>query len=92
MVRRLIPQVGFGWTMRICAFMILGLMVFSNLTVTSRIPPSKRPLSLSAFTQPLKERTFILTAAASFFFYCESRYTYTEIDFWYISLLMIIFV
>ncbi|GFF57400.1 LOW QUALITY PROTEIN: hypothetical protein IFM46972_10781 [Aspergillus udagawae] len=32
-VQHLLPQVGFGWTMRICAFLILGLLVIANLTI-----------------------------------------------------------
>jgi MFS family permease len=36
MVNKLIPEVGFGWTMRICAF-ILFLVVIANLTLKSRL-------------------------------------------------------
>ncbi len=49
MVQKLIPQVGFGWTMRICAFMVLGLMILGNLTLKSRLPPMAKvsaPLSM----------------------------------------------
>ena len=74
MVVRLIPEVGFGWAMRICAFLILALLVFANLTVRSRIPPTKRPFSAMAFIRPLKEPTFTLLTAAIFFFYCNLLY------------------
>ena len=70
MVVKLIPEVGFGWAMRICAFLILALMIFANLTVRSRIAPTKRPFSVIAFIRPLKEPTFVLLTAAIFFFYC----------------------
>ncbi len=71
MVVKLIPEVGFGWAMRICAFLILVLLAFANLTVRSRIPPTKRPFSAMAFVRPLKEPTFTLLTAAIFFFYCN---------------------
>ncbi|OCL10364.1 major facilitator superfamily transporter [Glonium stellatum] len=69
MVIHLIPEVGFGWAMRICAFLILGLLIFANLTVRSRIAPTKRPFSPMAFVRPLKEPSFFLLTAAVFFFY-----------------------
>ena len=71
MVVRLIPEVGFGWSMRICAFLILALLTFANLTVRSRIQPSRRPFSVMAFVRPLKEPSFTLLTAAIFFFYCK---------------------
>jgi hypothetical protein len=71
MVVRLIPTVGFAWTMRACAFLILALLIFANLTVRSRIAPTRRPFKLVAFVRPLREPTFALLTAAIFFFYCE---------------------
>ncbi|KAI9830253.1 MAG: hypothetical protein M1819_005780 [Sarea resinae] len=69
MVEHLQYEVGFGWTMRICAFMILGMLVIANLTVKSRLPPSPKPLDMMEFIHPLKERPFILVVAASFLFF-----------------------
>lgn len=69
MVIQLIPQLGFGWAMRICAFLILAMLIFANLTVRSRIAPNKRPFSPMAFLRPLVEPTFALLTAAIFFFY-----------------------
>ncbi|KAJ4508421.1 hypothetical protein HRR83_007353 [Exophiala dermatitidis] len=66
MVERLIPQVGFGWTMRICAFLILGLMVVANLTIVSRIPPRPTPVRPKDFVVPFKEVSFSLLALGSF--------------------------
>ncbi|KAH7394620.1 major facilitator superfamily domain-containing protein [Pyrenochaeta sp. MPI-SDFR-AT-0127] len=68
LVIRLIPQVGFGWAMRTCAFLILVLLVFANATVRSRLAPAKRPFSAMAFIRPLKEPIFLLLTAAVFFF------------------------
>lgn len=69
MIIHLIPEVGFGWALRICAFLILTLLIFANLTVRSRIAPTKRPFSVWAFFRPLKVPSFSLLAAAVFFFY-----------------------
>jgi hypothetical protein len=75
MVVKLIPEVGFGWAMRICAFLILALLIFANLTVRSRIAPTRRPFSPVAFIRPLKEPTFVLLTGAIFFFYCKSSFS-----------------
>ncbi len=74
MVIHLIPEVGFGWAVRTCAFLILALLIFANLTVRSRIAPTKRPLSLITFIRPLKELNFSLLTGAIFFFYCQSGF------------------
>ena len=66
MVHKLVPQVGFGWTMRICAFLILALMIIANLTVVSRFPPSPRPVKFSDFYTPFKELPFVLISFGSF--------------------------
>ena len=69
MVQHLIPEIGFPWTMRACAFMILGLGIIAILTVRSRIPPTKRPVSLVEFIEPLKELPFVLLTLGSFLFF-----------------------
>ncbi|KIW28242.1 uncharacterized protein PV07_07921 [Cladophialophora immunda] len=66
MVEKLIPEVGFGWTMRICAFLILGLMILGNLTLVSRIPPMARPVRPMDFVKPFMEGNFALLALGSF--------------------------
>ncbi|KAL9110111.1 MAG: hypothetical protein Q9227_005305 [Pyrenula ochraceoflavens] len=69
MVERLVSRVGFGWTMRICAFLILFLCVIANLTVRARIPPNPRPFRFMDFIDPLFELAFLLNAIAYFLFY-----------------------
>jgi Na+/melibiose symporter-like transporter len=66
MVEKLIPEVGFGWTMRICAFMVLGLMILGNLTLKSRIPPVAKPVHAMDFVRPFLEGNFALLALGSF--------------------------
>ncbi|KAI5464908.1 putative MFS transporter [Mariannaea sp. PMI_226] len=41
MVSHLIKDVGFAWSMRIAAFLILGLLIISILTVRPRVQPSR---------------------------------------------------
>jgi MFS family permease len=69
MVERLVPQVGFGWTIRISAFLILGLLVIANLTIQSRLPPQPRKFDIMDFIQPLREMPFVLTTLANFLFF-----------------------
>ncbi|KAJ5425657.1 Major facilitator superfamily domain general substrate transporter [Penicillium sp. CMV-2018d] len=63
MIQRLIPEVGFAWAMRAGAFVILFLLTIANLTIRSRLPPSPRPISRAALTQPLKETKMLLVIA-----------------------------
>ncbi|KAF2192227.1 MFS general substrate transporter [Zopfia rhizophila CBS 207.26] len=69
MTSHLIPQVGYGWTMRICAFLILALLGIANLTVKSRLPPKKRPFKVTLFLEPLKDIRWIMTTVSSFLFF-----------------------
>lgn len=69
MVQRLIDEVGFAWSMRITAFLILFLMIIANLTITSRMPPQNKPFKIMAFVEPLKEIPFDLVAFGSFLFF-----------------------
>ncbi len=69
MIDRLIPQIGFAWSMRTAAFMILGLMIIANLTVKSRLEPRPSPFLIMEFVRPLREPPFLATALASFLFF-----------------------
>lgn len=48
MLQRLIPTVGFPWAVRAAAFICLGCLTISCLTIRTRLPPS-RNLSLRGF-------------------------------------------
>lgn len=69
MVQRLIVQVGFGWSIRITGFLILGLLVFANIAVKSRLPPAPKPFTLKEYFVPFLETPFLLLAVGSFFVY-----------------------
>ncbi|KAL7893516.1 MFS general substrate transporter [Trichoderma sp. SZMC 28014] len=68
MVNRLIPRIGFGWTMRICAFLMLGLLAITNLTVRSRLRPQPKNYDAGALINSFKDIPFLLTAFAGFFY------------------------
>ncbi|KAL8832799.1 MAG: hypothetical protein Q9170_004744 [Blastenia crenularia] len=61
-VSRLIPKVGFPWTMRIIGFVILALVVVINLTVRSRIQHTPKPFRIGAYIAPYKEPSFSFLA------------------------------
>ncbi|OJJ06557.1 hypothetical protein ASPVEDRAFT_87855 [Aspergillus versicolor CBS 583.65] len=69
MMNKLIPRVGFPWTIRIVSFMILGLLVIAACTVRSRLPPQPKPFSASSYLSGLRDPAFTLTCLGSFFFY-----------------------
>jgi MFS family permease len=69
MASHLVPQVGFGWTMRIIAFTILALMIVANLTVSSRLPPRPRAFQLKVFVDPFKDMRVVLVTTSSFLFF-----------------------
>ncbi|KAI2627720.1 major facilitator superfamily domain-containing protein [Hypoxylon sp. NC1633] len=69
MVQHLIVDVGFGWAMRITAFLILGLLIFGNLAVKSRLQPVRKPFAIKDYFAPFLEIPFLLLAIGSFFVY-----------------------
>lgn len=60
MVNRLIPQVGFGWTMRAVAFIILLGVIVSTATIRSNRAHVPTPFSLRTYITPLKDKRFTL--------------------------------
>ncbi|KAK1239871.1 hypothetical protein MKX08_007313 [Trichoderma sp. CBMAI-0020] len=58
MVTRLIQEVGFPWAMRICAFLILGLLIIAILTVNAFNPPKFQPITLKRMVAPFTEFQF----------------------------------
>jgi MFS family permease len=69
MVDRLVPEVGFGWAMRICAFLIIFLLIISNLTVRSRLSHQPKRTDIMDLIRPLGEVPFLLTVIAAFLFF-----------------------
>ena len=51
MARSLLPQIGFGWTIRCCALLALVLLAIANLFVTSNLVHKKKEIKLQVFDQ-----------------------------------------
>lgn len=69
MMEKLIPKIGFPWTIRILGFMFLALCGISCVTIKSRLPPHPKPLRLSDYVAPFKEPKFTIVVIASFFLF-----------------------
>lgn len=65
MLSRLLPRVGFGWLLRISAFVVLALLAVANMTVRSRIAPVPRRVQFSDYIGPFSEEPFVLLMLAS---------------------------
>ncbi|KAJ5200250.1 hypothetical protein N7491_008950 [Penicillium cf. griseofulvum] len=68
LVDHIINRVGFGWTMRICAFFMLALLVVTNLTVRSRLRPNPKTLTFASYLKNFTDTPFVLMTLASFFY------------------------
>lgn len=71
MLIHLIPKVGFGWAIRICGFLVLAFLIFANIVVRSRIPPTRRKFYPMQFVRPLGELPFFLLTLGFFFYFCK---------------------
>ncbi|ORX96165.1 monocarboxylate permease-like protein [Clohesyomyces aquaticus] len=79
MVHRLVDDIGFGWTMRAVAFVLLGVLIIGILTVRSRIPPLKQPLVLKDFITPYTEPSFVLLTIGIWMIYIGGFLPFTFI-------------
>lgn len=64
MVNRLITRVGFGWTMRAVAFIILLGVIISAATIRSNRAHAPTPTNLRTYITPLKDKRFTLLCAS----------------------------
>lgn len=69
MIEKLIPRIGFPWTMRAVAFVFLALLVVACATVRSRLPPRPRPLVLGEYVAGFGEPAYLYLVTANFLFY-----------------------
>ena len=70
MLKRLFDRIGFGWSVRVAAFLMLGCLIMANFLIHSRLPLPRRAkrrrfLDLEAFKDP----SFCLVCVLSFFPY-----------------------
>ncbi|KAJ4163178.1 hypothetical protein LMH87_004922 [Akanthomyces muscarius] len=69
MVTHLIPSIGFAWAIRTSAFLILFLLVITNLTISSNLNHVRKPFDLAKHLRPMRETNYIIMCFASFFLY-----------------------
>jgi MFS family permease len=62
MINRLIREVGYGWAMRISAFLILALLVIAIVTVKARRPPGRIALTGAQMAKPFRDLPFLALA------------------------------
>lgn len=67
-VSRLIHRVGFPWAMRTCAFLMLALLIVTNLTMRAFRPPRPQKLTGARLAQPFRETDFLFLGAGFFCF------------------------
>jgi predicted MFS family arabinose efflux permease len=65
----LIQKVGFGWTMRVVAFLYLFLLSISIATVKSRLVHRPSKLHVQDVAGPLRETAVVKLALAALFFF-----------------------
>jgi len=65
MLKRLFDSIGFGWTVRAAAFLILGCLVTANFLVRSRLPPPGWAKGRQIFDfAALKEPVYLLVVVS----------------------------
>ncbi|KAE8385195.1 major facilitator superfamily domain-containing protein [Aspergillus alliaceus] len=65
-ISKLILTVGFWWTMRVSAYMILFLLILANLTIKSRVPPNPCKLFKETLARPFHEFKAVLLIVGFF--------------------------
>uniref|UniRef100_A0A093V073 Putative transporter MCH4 n=1 Tax=Talaromyces marneffei PM1 TaxID=1077442 RepID=A0A093V073_TALMA len=68
-LEHLLGRLDFGWAIRICTFINLVLLVIALPTVTSRLPPHPKPVSLWYYLRPLKGIRFLMLSPGCALFY-----------------------
>ena len=66
-LQRLFGAVGFGWTLRISAFICLGILAPCCYLVASRLPPAKGEIPQDELTGMFKDVIFMSLVAGEFF-------------------------
>ncbi|KAI9162723.1 MFS general substrate transporter [Paramyrothecium foliicola] len=66
MISNMIRTVGYGWAMRTAAFIILALLIVTNLTLRSRRSRVQIKLPKGSLLRPFREPTFVVLLAGLF--------------------------
>ncbi|KPI35256.1 Riboflavin transporter MCH5 [Cyphellophora attinorum] len=78
-VRSMILDQGFPWTMRTCAFLILFMGTIACLTCTSRLPPTPKGSPKAIVLASLKDKKFVFMAISGPFNYLGQYLVFTFI-------------
>ncbi|PYH73363.1 MFS general substrate transporter [Aspergillus vadensis CBS 113365] len=74
--------VGFGWAMRITAFMMLLFLIVAGLTVRERVPPRPEVLNREVLLHPFRDVNMVVLLVGgtllSFGVWCPSNYIVTS--------------
>ena len=70
-VEQLLPKVGFGWTLRVIAFLVAAIMIVCGIFIRPRLPPRKSGpiVEWAAFN----ELPYLLFAVAAFLYFWYVR-------------------
>ena len=66
MIGRMVPTVGYGWTIRTAAFIILALQMVAIFTVRSRTKPVPKKMPVGRLAAPFTELPFVLMLVGFF--------------------------
>ena len=61
LLNKLLPTLGFAWTVRIAAFLVFGLLVVANLLMSTRLPPRKKSGQQVSVVQILKDVPYVIS-------------------------------
>lgn len=67
LMSKLIPRIGFPWTVRILGFIVLALCGSACFLVKSRLQPQPKPFHFVELVKPFRDARFSLTVVATFF-------------------------
>jgi MCP family monocarboxylic acid transporter-like MFS transporter 10 len=79
LIRKLIPMIGFSWTMRAVALVIACMLLISNFAITRRLPPREYTGKIISFAV-LKNGPFMMYTVAGLFGFMGAWTISTYID------------
>ena len=79
MIAKLIPEIGFPWTIRTVAFIFLAFLIIINLTMKSRLVHKPTTFDPMEFVRPLSDLPFAILCLAGTFVFLGSLLSYNFI-------------
>jgi MFS family permease len=78
-ITKLVPDIGFPWTLRTVAFIFLAFLVVTNLTMKSRLVHTPKPFHPVEFVRCLRDPPFAILCAGGSMVFLGSFLPYTFI-------------